>query len=396
MSGIPRTTDVLIIGAGIAGASCAYHLAKADPGLSITVVEKESLPGTGSTRYSTGGIRHQFSTELNIRLTKRSLDFFRRWPEEMGGDIGFRQHGYLFVTTSHETLDGLRVAAERQRSLGVPTEAFEGSAAGGEGRLRALFHGLFTEDLAGGSYCPLDGSADPSLALEGYLRQARRLGVRLVTSCEVTALVREGGRVTGAQTAAGPIHAGTVILTAGPIMAALASTAGVDLPIRPFRRQVFVFSTPPELVASDVPLLVDLDTGWYAHREKGGALLMGGTDRDTAPGTDQSVDWSALGAVAAAALHRVPSLVEAGLVRAYVGIRALTPDFHAIAGRPGGFSGLLVAGGFSGHGFMHSPAIGEIIAALALEQPVPFEIDLAHLSPDRFATHHVAEEKAIF
>lgn len=393
-----QTADVLIIGAGIAGASCAYHLAKAAPGLKITIVEKEPLPGTGATRFSTGGIRHQFSTELNIRLTQRSLQAFQRWPEEMGGDIGFRQHGYLFVTASTETLAGLKAAAELQKSLGVPTHIAEGPAVAG--RYAALFPGIRTEDLAGGSFCPLDGSADPSLVLAGYLRQAARLGVKLVTGCHVTSLTRpesdDPDKVSGAQTSTGPISAGTVILTAGPTLASLAATAGVDLPIRPYRRQVFVFWTPPELSQIDPPLLVDLDTGWYAHREKGGALLMGGTDRDTAPGTNQMVDWPGLDKVAAAALKRVPRLAEAGLVRAYVGIRALTPDFHAVVGRPAGLSGLLVAGGFSGHGFMHSPAVGEIVAALAVGRPVPFEIDLAHLSPDRFDAEHVVAERTVF
>ncbi len=330
----------------------------------------------------------------------------------MGGDIGFRQHGYFFVTARKETLAGLKAAAELQRSLGVPTRILEGPSGGeavvgeaartraGANPYEALFPGIRTEDLAGGSFCPLDGSADPSLVLDGYLRQAVRLGAKLITGCHVTSLTRpendDSDKVSGVQTSAGPISAGTVILTAGPTMATLAATAGVDLPIRPYRRQVFVFWTPPELATGDPPLLVDLDTGWYAHREKGGALLMGGTDRDTAPGTSQAVDWPGLDTVAAAALKRVPRLAEAGLVRAYVGIRALTPDFHAIVGRPGGLSGILVAGGFSGHGFMHSPAIGEIIAAMALERPVPFEIDLAHLSPDRFDTQQVHAERAIF
>jgi sarcosine oxidase subunit beta len=372
------TADAIVIGGGVIGASVAYHLLERDPGLTVILLEREAEVGTGATSRAIGGVRFQFSTETHVRLTQLSYPYFTDAPAILGRSVDFVRHGYLFVTTDGATLERSRESVSLQRSLGVPSEVLGPEECAGH-----LAH-LVVDDLAGGTFCPDDGSADPHSLLQGFLARARDRGLEVLVWQSVIGLFREGERVTGAWTITHHYQAPIVIDCAGPEAHEVGAFAGVDIPSRPYRRQVLVTDPLPDL-PEVFPLVVDLDTGFYVHRQGKSAVLMGGTDKDHTPGFDTTVDWSAFGAVFEAARRRVPPLAHAKVMRAYAGVRDLTPDYHGILGPAPGVPGLYVACGFSGHGFMHAPAIGRLMAEIVLDGRAS-SMDVSALALDRFGT----------
>lgn len=384
-----RTADVVIVGAGIIGLSTAYHLVARQPGLRVVVLEREAEVGTGATAKATGGIRHQFGTEVNVRLTQLSYPEFVRFPEEHGRQIGFRAHGYLFVASSAESWRALRANAALQLRLGVPTRLVQSAEMG------RLFPELRTDDLFGGAFCALDASANPSDALQGYLSSARARGVDVIRNAPVTAVETNGGAITGVRTRETGYATDVVVNAAGPYVADVAALAGVELPAKPFRRQVFVMAHDAR-VPRGLPLTVDMDTGWYVHQDGSGRLLFGGTDKDSRPGLEPTVDWDGFDEVAAAAVTRVPALAErAQVARAYAGIRTLTPDHHAIVGPVPDLAGFIVASACNGHGFMHAPAVGTLVAEEILDGRAR-SLDLAPTSLARFARGATTDESVTF
>ncbi len=378
-----QTADVVIIGGGIIGLSIAYHLVRREPRLRVVVFEREPLVGTGQTARATGGIRHQFSSEPHVRLTQLSLPLYLRFEAETGYSVNFRPNGYLFVTTDPATLDALRRSVACQQALGVPSRMVDPAEAA------ALVPGLRTDDLAGGSFCDRDGTAEPAAAVQGFSARARALGAELATGEPVVGLSLEGGRVTGVRTPRRAVAAGCVVVAAGPHSPEVAGLAGVDLPVQAYRRQVAV-ATPVAALDREIPLTVDADTGFYVHRPGRSELLLGGTDKDTRPGFDLEVDWDGIDRLFAAAIRRLPALEEARLKRTYVGLRDLTPDHHPILGRVEGREGLLVACGFSGHGFMHAPAAGLLTSEEILDGRAT-TLDLGPFRLGRFARPLVPE-----
>jgi sarcosine oxidase subunit beta len=383
-----KAADVVVIGGGIVGISIAYHLATRVGGSRVIVLEREGRPGLGATSKATGGIRQQFSTEVNVRLSMLGVAEYERFPETHGQDIAFRPHGYLFVTTSPATWQTLRRSADLQRSLGVPTRDLEPAEAG------RLVPALRTDDLVGATYCATDGSANPSDALNGYLASARRLGVTLVTGADVTSIETAGGAVTGVRTSTGRYAADVVVAAAGAHVRGVAALVGVEVPAHPYQRQVFVMA-PVDGVPRGLPMTVDLDSGWYVHQESGGRLIFGGTDRDNRPGIDPTVEWEGLEAVGRAALARMPFVAQrAKVATAYAGIRTLTPDHHAILGATpvGGF---VLASSCNGHGFMHAPGVGQLIAEHVVDGRAT-TIDISSLALERFARGSPAPEAVTF
>ena len=368
--------DVLIIGGGIAGLSIAYHLARRRAGR-IVVLERAGQVGTGSTAKATGGIRHQFSTEINVRLTQLSLSEFQHFEDETGEPIDFVQHGYLFVTTREDRAEVMREGLRLQQRLGVPSRWVTPAEAA------ALFPDLRVDDLIGGTFCALDGSASPYGAVQGYLRRCRDLGVRVLTDQEAIGIDVAGGQVRVVRTPSASYETPIVVNAAGPRARPVAAMVGMDRPVHPYRRQVFVMA-PVDGLSRGAPLTVDLDTEWYLHQDRGGSLYMGGTDKDRRPGLEEVVDWDGFDAVAAAALRRVPRTRQARVVRAYAGIRSLTPDLHAILGPVPQVRGFYCANGFSGHGFMHAPAVGRLLAEEILDGRAT-ALDIAPLALTRFA-----------
>jgi sarcosine oxidase subunit beta len=378
--------DVIVVGGGVIGASVAHHLLARSPALRVLMLERETEVGTGATSKATGGVRHQFSTEANIRLTLLSYPYFAESEARLGRSVDFVRHGYLFVTTSPATLESSRRSVAVQQSLGVRSEILV------PGDLKGFLAQLVTEDLVGASFCADDGSADPYGLLQAFLALARGRGLVLRTATPVTGIETAGGRVTGVSTPAGAFAAPVVIDCAGPHADDVAALVGLDVPSKPYRRQVMV----TERVAGfpDIfPMIIDLDTGWYVHSQRS-ALLMGGTDKDQHPGHDTTVDWAAFSLVFEAAARRVPPLADARVMRAYAGVRDLTPDYHGILCESD-VRGFYLACGFSGHGFMHSPAIGTLMAELVLDGRAT-SMDIAPLALSRFARGVASAEATMF
>jgi len=384
---VRRSWDLIIIGGGIAGASVAFHVLRRAP-WRVLLLEAAADLGTGATSKATGGIRHQFGTEINVRLTQLSYPYFEHAEEMVGRSVDFLRHGYLFVTTDRARLGEYQAGVALQQRLGVRSRTIRPD------EMTALLPPLWTEDLLGGTFCPDDGSADPHGLLQGFVGQARERGLEARVGEPVVGFLRAGDRVTGVVTPVERYAAERVLVAAGPYSADVGALAGVEIPCRPFRRQVLVVEPLPEL-PDEFPLTVDGDTEWYVHRQGRSAVLLGGTDKNSHPGTDTEVDWPAFEAVMRAASHRVPILERAPVMRAYAGTRELSPDYSGIIGPVPQAPGLWVACGFSGHGFMHAPAIGIVMAELLLDG-VASSVDATPLLYERFLRGNIRVEANIF
>ena len=363
---------MVIVGGGIVGASVAHHLA-ARGVRDVVVLEREHLGG-GSTARNAGGVRLQFSTEINVRLSLQSLPRIERFEAEMGVDPHLRQVGYLFLITEERDVAPFEASLAMWKRLGVPAERLD--AAG----VHRLFPEIRVDDLRFATFCARDGYCDPTSLLNGYVARAREKGVQFREEEGATGITRDGDRVTGVRTAKGDIACDFVVNAAGAWAAEIGALAGIDLPIQPLRRQIFVTDPVPGL-DRDFPLTVEFASSFYFHRESGG-VLMGMADPSDGPGFDTSVNWDFLPSIVERALYRMPILERANVKTGWAGFYEDTPDKHPIIGAVPGVSGLLCAAGFSGHGIMHAPAAGEAIAELIVDGRT--SLDLSALAYDRF------------
>ncbi len=372
-----RGAEIVVIGGGVIGCSIAYHLAR--KGCSdVIILERESL-GSGSTGRSAGGVRLQFSTEINIRLSLLSVPRFENFHAEMGFDPQFRQVGYLILTTLPEEEKAFRENVALQHVIGdIPVELLTPSGA------RALVPQLNLEDVLLATYCPRDGYADPHSVVQGYAQRAREMGVEIREGTEALGIQVEKGKVKGVFTDKGLIEASFVVNAAGPYAASIGRMVGIEIPVLPYRRFIFVTEPFPEL-PDPLPMVIDFTTGFYFHRESGYAsgILMGMGDRKEGPSWSLEVDWGFLPTIVERAIHRVPVLEKAQIKRGWAGLYEVTPDAHPILGRVPEVEGLILANGFSGHGFMHSPAVGLLIAEEVLDGKAT-TLDISPLGLQRF------------
>ncbi len=376
--------SVAIVGGGIVGASVAYHLAKRGA-KDVVLVEKELLLGTHATAKSAGGIRQQFGSEVNCRLSLESVRQFERFSQEMDCTTEFLQYGYLWLATKPEEMAVFRRNVALQQSLGIPVRLITPKEA------LDIAPYVRIDDVVGGTFCPTDGYASPADYLVGYEKQAKRLGVRIHTECPVRGLRVRDGRIEAVETAKGDVVTDTVVLAAGPYSTQVAKTADVELPVEAFRRQIFVTQPFPD-IREEMPMTIDFTSGVYMHKESRG-ILMGLANKDEPPSFNESVDWAFLERVIELAMHRVPILEKAEILRGWAGLYDTTPDHHPILGRAPGLPGLVLACGFSGHGFMHAPAVGKVTAELILEgRP---SIDISPLSLARFREGKRIEESHV-
>lgn len=373
MSDWNGTADVAIIGGGIMGASTAYHLAM--KGCSDVVILERDLLAQASTGLSAGGIRQQFSHPANIRLSQESVRVFERFQELFGVDIEFRQVGYLFLAQSADTWQVFLSNAEIQRDHGVPVEVLVPD------EIKHRWPYLTVDDLQGGTFCAEDGYADPYMAAMGFANAARRLGVRVEEQTTVTGIQIQCGRVVGVETTRGPISAPLVVNVAGAWGAEVARMGGIELPIQPYRRQVFVTESL-ESIPKPVPMILDIEPAFY-FRGEGPGILMGMSDPDEPSSFATHVDYTFLERVVDRAIHRAPILETAEIRKGWGGLYAITPDDNPIIGSLPGAEGLLCATGFSGHGFQQAPAVGRILSELIVDGRTDF--DLGSFAHDRFS-----------
>jgi sarcosine oxidase subunit beta len=370
---LPKTAEIIVIGGGVMGASTAYHLA-ARGQKNILLLEKEEFFGQGATGRCAGGVRYQFSTEINVRLSLESLPMLERFKDEIGQEINFQKCGYLFVLTKFEDVEYFRRNVELQRKLGVQTEWLSGD----ETRQRVPL--MRFEDALAGTFNPKDGLVDPNSVVMGYVGAAQRMGVEALNNVEVTGLKVEGGKVEGVETNKGFVATRAVVNAAGPWAGIIGKMAGVHIPITPLRRQMLTTTPLPEL-PPDFPFVIDFAQSLYFHRE-GDGLLTGMSNPNEMPGFDQNVneDFELVNLDAATA--RMPMLEKAGLVSHWAGLYEVTPDAHPIFGSTP-VEGLYLVGGFSGHGFMHGPISGKLIAEYILDGKFQ-SVDVSMLNLARF------------
>ena len=374
MSELPRTAEVVVIGGGVMGASTAYHLARR--GLDgIVLLESQRFFGQGATGKCAGGIRYQFSTAVNVRLSQLSLPMLARFEVETGQAIDLRYDGYMLLATTEENVAEFRRNVALQRSLGVPTEWFDGD------EVRRRVPQLAADDVLAATFHAGDGLADPNGVVAGYISAGRRLGVRAFTDAPVTAIDTASGHVTGVHTPLGHVATRTVVNAAGPWAAVVGQMAGVALPIVPIRRQMLTTTPLPQL-APDFPFVIDFARSLYFHRE-GGGILTGMSNPRQPIGFDESVDEAWELTHMEAAVARLPLLATAGRQAHWAGLYETTPDAHPIIGRVPGLGGFVVVAGFSGHGFMHGPIAGLLVSEIVLDGGA-HTLDIAELAYERF------------
>lgn len=383
-----ETADAVVVGGGAMGTSIAYHLAEAGVGR-VVLLEREAALGTGSTGRCAGGFRHQFSSEINVRLSLASVPMIRAFTEQHGLPLDVHVEGYLFLVRDDAAWAGYRAAAAMQRRLGARIEELDVAA------VAELIPGVATDGLVGATFGPDDGIADPSGLTNGYATLARRLGVGIRLGAEVTAVHAsdDGSRVTGVATRDGDIDTPVVVNAAGVWAPRLALTCGVELPIEPQPRHVVVTSGFPGRPDRRT-LVIDTATMFYFHREGPGVLMGMPRLADAVTTFDMTVDdrWIAE-ELLPTAVRVLPALESAGLARSWVGLYEMTPDRHAILGPVEGLEGLYLATGFSGHGFQHAPIVGKVLAELITGAPPT--VDVSALRLERFARGESIEESHV-
>jgi len=371
----------VIIGAGVIGTSIAFHLAK--QGCRDVVILEKNYTGSGSTEKCAGGIRQQFSLEEDILLSMESVEFFSRFEAETGHHADFRQNGYLMLATTDDDMMILRRNVDIQRKLGLKVDLLSPS------EIQEMVPQLRSDDILGGSFCRSDGYADPYSVVNGLASAAKKFGVIVLEETEVLDInIKKGGTkeiITNRDTFETPV----VVNAAGPYAGLIGKMIGIKIPVRPAKRHIFI--TGPiqyaeftdSLVWKKYPMVVDFHSGLWLRRE-GPSLIFGRRNPDEPESFDSSIDWDYFTQIVGPEISfRFPVFENIGIMRAQAGLHSDTPDNLAILGKVPGFEGVFLACGFSGHGFMHSPAVGRIMAELILKGETSFQ-NIELFSLERF------------
>ena len=332
---------IVVAGAGAIGASLAFHLASLGA-RDVVLADKGRVAG-GATGKALGGVRQQFSTAAEVRLAQASIRFF----EELGAPL-FDQVGYLFVATTEEGLAALDERRALQEELGVPVKQVDPS----------YVEGLRTDDVLGAVVCPTDGTADPPAVTRELVRRATKLGVQVREGCDATAL-----------------EADVLVIACGPWSAEVGAARGVELPVRPLCRQLL--ATTELDVPEEMPMVLEAETGFH-FRRRGERLVLAMVDPEPRWGFDEVVDETLFDDRLARLHHRFPAAAEATIADAWAGLYDMTPDAHPILGEVA--AGIYAACGFSGHGFMQSPAVGRALAEEILGESPSLDLSPYRLS----------------
>ena len=372
VSALPESASVVIVGGGVIGTSAAFHLAEA--GADVVLIERAAL-GSGSTSKAAGGVRTQFSDVLNIEIAKRSLDAFRDFGRRPGWEIDLKQVGYLFVLARPSDVEEFARSVALQNQLGLDSRILTA------GETRTLCPLLAGDDVLAGAFSPRDGHAAPEGVVQGYAFAARAHGAHIRVGCEVLAIrVDDRDQIREVVTSDGVVRTPIVICAAGAWSRACGAMVGVELPVTPVRRQI-LFTEAIDGLPADLPMTIDFETSFYFHRE-GPGLLMGMSDPGEAPGfgVETSDEW--IPGLMDVVRRRAPRIADVGIRGGWAGLYEMTPDHNAIIGEAAGVSRFLYATGFSGHGFLQGPAVGEILRDMVLRRPT--FVDVSPLSVERF------------
>jgi sarcosine oxidase subunit beta len=373
MDALPSRADVVVIGGGIIGASIAFHLAQTGVG-EIVLLERAGL-ACGSSGKPIGGVRAQFSDALNIQLAARSLQAYDRFAHSPGADIELDKVGYLFLLRTPEHVVRFEQSIALQNAYGIPTRLLSPAEA------HELCPLLDPDAFVAAAFSPSDGHARPAVAATAYVAAARRRGARAVTGCDVLDIELRDAEIVAVHTSHGRVRASTVVCAAGPWSREIGAMAGVELEVRPLRRQI-AFGDPLQVAAPRLPFTIDYDSTFYFHNA-GDRLLLGMSDPDQAPGFGSAYSEQWLPELRRCAARCAPSLADLPLSDGWAGLYEMTPDANALIGESPSVGRFLYATGFSGHGFCQAPATGEVIRDLVLGAR-PF-VDVTALRAERFA-----------
>jgi sarcosine oxidase subunit beta len=332
---------IVVAGAGATGASIAYNLGSL--GARDVVLADRGRVAGGATSKAMGGVRQQFSTAAEVRLAQASIRFF----EELGPPL-FDQVGYLFVATTEQGLAELDERRELQAELGVPVERVDPSQV----------EGLRTDDVLGAVICATDGIADPPAVTRDLVRRATKLGVEVREGCDAATL-----------------EADVLIIACGPWSAELAATRRVELPVRPLCRQLL--ATTELDLPERLPMVLEAENGFH-FRRRGRRLVLAMPDPEPRWGFDEGVDESLFDDRLTRLQHRFPAAAGTTIAEAWAGLYDMTPDAHPILGEVA--DGVYAACGFSGHGFMQSPAVGRAVAEEILGETPSLDLGPYRLS----------------
>ncbi len=363
------------------GASAAYHLAQRGM-KDIILLEKENYFGTGATGRCAGGVRYQFSTEINVNLSIASLPMLERFKEEIGQDISYKQCGYLLAATNEKEVNVFKHNVEMQNRLGVPTELLSGD------EVRRRLPLMKFDDALAGTFNQKDGTVDPNSVVMGYISAAQKMGAQAFPGVEVIGIGSKGENVEDVQTSIGTIKTRMVLNAAGPWAGQIGQMAGVHLPIIPLRRQMFTTS-PLKEIPDDFPFVIDFARSLYFHRE-GAGLLIGMSNQNELPGFDQNVDDDFELINLDAAIERMPVVEKAQRASHWAGLYEVTPDAHPIFGNTS-LNGFFICAGFSGHGFMHGPISGKLMSEFILDGKFS-SVDVSMLDLKRFEEGRLIQE----
>jgi sarcosine oxidase subunit beta len=383
-----ETADVVIIGGGIVGSSIAYHLTAAGC-KSVLVLERDTQQGKGSTGKSMGGVRAQFSTPVNIRMSLHSIPFYASFDERLGYPAGYRPQGYMFCATTDKHMAYLRANHGRQVALGLKDARIIAAD-----EIRSMFPQLRADDIVGGTFCPTDGFVDPYSAMIGFMTWATEHGAKLWKHAEVTGIKGDGNGITSVATTRGVVSARVVVNCAGAWAAQIAQMVSVDLPVEPLRRML-VPTEPFDQFPHTAPMIIDMSNGFHFRPESLGFLLAWNDPEETS-GYKTDFEPAFVEKILIRAASRVPIFENLAVnpKRAWAGLYEMTPDHHPILGPVPDVPGFFLANGFSGHGVMHAPATGKILSDLILTGTCDL-IDTSLLNLSRFAEGRMIEETAV-
>ncbi len=370
-----ETADVVIIGAGVHGASTAFHLAQR--GARVIVLEREAA-ASGATGRSSGLVRMHYDLAIESEMAWLSFDYFTNWAQRVGGDAGFTRTGFIRIVPEDKE-EALRANVAEQQRIGIRTSII--SAAD----VHELAPDFTTDDFNIAAYEPDSGYADPTSTCTSMLAAARAKGAIYHQGSPVERIEVDGGRVTGVVTATGRIAAPVVVLAAGAWSGALAATAGVQLDIKAWHHDTG-FVARPDPTGTVLPTVIDDINELYFRPEGAGLALVGmedGNRIDDRPGDDSRSDPDFVEHMVDRLTRRLPAYASASYQGAHGGTDGITSDQRAVMGRFGP-DGLVLQTGFSGTGFKISPAVGLAISELILDGEAK-SVDISRFDAGRFA-----------
>ena len=375
-----KSASVAVIGGGVIGASVAYHLAKRGVH-DVVIFDRGTGPGNGSTSRATGGFRGQFHTAVNVRLSLLAREKLRAFPEEIGVDSGYRPHGYLWIAASEAELAPLRKHLAIQRAAGL-SEAKEIDA----DAVMELNPAVLRDQIAGATWCETDGFIRPMQILRGYLEAAERLGVRIEWNTDVREVESSGNsRLNELVTSRGNVSVDSVVNAAGPWAGSLQCGSHTTVPVNPLKRQV-AQTVPTTVLPESMPMTIFADNGFHLRVRDGRVMILKATPPLSDDPFDTTLDDDWIRAVKREADQRIPVLRDVAIDpdACHAGLYEMSPDDHAILGQSPLFENLFLANGSSGHGVMHSPALGQLLSEIICDG-VASSLDVSALRPTRFS-----------